>query len=63
MCQTLTTFLLHPLLQLISKKTNLEKILMKPLKSEFIQENSAFVSALKHQQQQQQQQQQQMTSI
>ena len=34
-----------------------EKDLMKPLKNEFIQENSAFVKALKHQQQQQQQQQ------
>ena len=36
---------------------------MKPLKNEFIQENSAFVKALKHQQQQQQLQQQMTTSI
>ena len=32
MCQILTTFSLHPLLQLISEKTSLDKILVKSLK-------------------------------
>ena len=31
--QILTTFSIHPLLQLILKKTNLNKILIKPLKT------------------------------
>ena len=50
-CRALT-FLLHPLFQLISTKTNLNKILIKPLKTSLFKENFTFVRTLKQQQQQ-----------
>ena len=42
MCQILTTFLLQPLLQLISKKTNPNKVLMKPLKTSLFMRSYAI---------------------
>ena len=43
MCQILTTFSIYPLLQLISKKTNLNKIFLNPFSANFTKWSNTLI--------------------